>query len=226
MRKPTLRTRVRTSPLTLPLPLTLFAAVVFAGVALPAVAGHDHGYGRDVRYGAAGDAYASRPVEFARVTAVDPLVQQVTVQVPVRECMETAYAPAPHGPSYGHGYAHARPGRSPVGATIAGGVIGGVIGDRFGGGEGRDAMRLLGALVGAAIGHDTATRPRHYQPAAAVYAAPAPVTECMTRYEPRVEERISGYRVTYEYHGREYVTHTREAPGDRIPVEVDVRPAY
>jgi uncharacterized protein YcfJ len=180
------------------------------------VAGHRHGYRAD------------RPIEYARVIDVEPLVRNVTIEVPVRECVETeAWEPGPS--HYQQPYAGGHP-RSTVVPTVAGGVIGGVIGDRFGGGEGRDAMRLLGALVGAAIGHDAGQR-RQYQYAAAPYAVASPgraypVTECLTRYEPRTEQRVDGYRVTYEYHGREYVTHTTEEPGQRIPVEVDVRPAW
>lgn len=156
-------------------------------------------------------------VVYARVSSVQPIIEQVRTEVPVRECVETmAYAP----PAYGS----ARP-RSAVGGTIAGGVIGGVIGDRFGGGEGRDAMRLLGALVGAAIGHDAASRRQAaYYPQAV--SQPYPVTECTTRYETRIEERTRGYRVAYIYEGREYYTDTPNPPGERIPVEVSVRPAF
>ena len=157
-------------------------------------------------------------IVYARVSDLQPLIEQVHTQVPVRECFETtAYAPPV-------GYESARP-RSTVGSTIVGGVIGGVIGDQFGGGEGRDAMRLLGALVGAAVGHDAASRQQAaYYPQAA--AQTYPVTECTTRYESRVEERTRGYRVTYVYEGREYYTETATPPGDRIPIEVTVRPVY
>jgi uncharacterized protein YcfJ len=154
-------------------------------------------------------------IVYARVTDVRPLYETVRTEEPVRECHEsTAYdQPAPH-----------RAGMGTVGSTIAGGVIGGVIGDRFGGGEGRDAMRLFGALVGAAIGHDAAARRQAYP--APAYERGYPVTECMTRYEPRFEERTVGYEVTYRYEGRDYRTRMDSPPGDRLPIEVSVRPAY
>jgi uncharacterized protein YcfJ len=156
-------------------------------------------------------------IVYARVSSVQPLIEQVRTEVPVRECYETtAYAP----PAYGS----PRP-RSAVGGTIVGGVIGGVVGDRFGRGEGRDAMRLLGALVGAAVGHDAASRRQAaYYPQAA--SQPYPVTECTTRYETRIEERTRGYRVGYVYEGREYYTETATPPGDSVPIEVSVRPAF
>jgi uncharacterized protein YcfJ len=156
-------------------------------------------------------------IVYAEVSSVQPLIEQVQTQVPVRECYEsTAYAP----PAYGS------PGpRSTVGGTVVGGVIGGVIGDQFGRGEGRDAMRLFGALVGAAMGHEAASRRQAaYYPQAA--PQPYPVSECTTRYETRIEERTRGYRVGYVYDGREYYTETASPPGDRIPIEVSVRPAY
>ena len=156
-------------------------------------------------------------IVYAEVSSVQPLIEQVQTQVPVRECYEsTAYAP----PAYGS------PGpRSTVGGTVVGGVIGGVIGDQFGRGEGRDAMRLFGALVGAAMGHEAASRRQAaYYPQAA--AQPYPVSECTTRYETRIEERTRGYRVAYVYDGREYYTEMASPPGNRIPIEVSVRPAY
>ena len=36
--------------------------------------------------------------------------------------------------------------------------------------------------------------------------------------------RVTGYDVTYEYAGRQFVTRTDYHPGDRIRVRVDVRP--
>lgn len=192
-------------------------AISFALASHASQAGHGH------------DRYPSPDVDYARVVDVEPLRQRVTVHVPVRECVETtAYSAAEawHDPPGGapHRYRTA-------GGTIAGGVIGGVIGNRFGDGDGRDAMRLLGTLVGAAIGHDAAARHALHNRAGAHHSgrpgsAPYPVTECHTRHEPRIEERVAGYRVTYLYHGREYMTHTTVPPGDRIPVEVHVRPAY
>ena len=165
----------------------------------------------------------SSTIVYAKVTDVRPLIEQVHTQVPVRECYETtAYAPPAYSSGYDQGYGSARPGNA-VGGTIVGGVVGGVIGDRFGRGEGRDAMRLLGALVGAAIGHDAATRRQAaYYPQQRSEAYP--VEECTTRYESRIEQRTRGYQVAYVYEGREYYTETVAPPGDRIPIEVSVRP--
>ena len=200
--------RLESSAASLLLPLVLLFTC--------GVANADH-RNRDRHYG---QRYApATTIVYARVTDVRPLIERVQTQVPVRECYQaTAYAP----PAYGSGYGPARPGNG-VGGTIVGGVVGGAIGDRFGRGEGRDAMRLLGVLVGAAIGHDAATRRQAaYYPQQRSEAYP--VEECTTRYESRIEERTRGYEVAYVYEGREYYTETASPPGDRIPIEVSVRP--
>ena len=44
------------------------------------------------------------------------------------------------------------------------------------------------------------------------------------RYEERVEDRIEGYRVIYEYNGIRQTTQLPYDPGDRIRVRVDVLP--
>ena len=51
------------------------------------------------------------------------------------------------------------------------------------------------------------------------------VQRCDVRYEQEYEERIEGYRVTYEYNGREYTTRLPYDPGERIRVRVAVAPA-
>lgn len=153
-------------------------------------------------------------VEFARVLDVQPLMRTVTVQVPVRECVEVPGYAAP---------VQARAGQGTAGATIAGGVIGGLVGNNFGGGNGRDAMRILGAVVGAAVGNDLARERQANRPAS--YTQVQPVTQCTTRQVSRAEERFDGYHVTYEFNGRRYSTQTREHPGSMMPVHVSVQPA-
>ncbi len=197
-------------------PVTLARLLVPATAMLLAtgVANAEHRY--KGRYQPAPFA-SNATIVYARVTDVRPLIEQVETRVPVRECYEsTAYAP----PAYGR-----RAPAGTAGGTIVGGVIGGVVGNQFGRGDGRNAMTLLGTLVGAAVGHDSAARRQagYYQPAA---AQSYPVSECTTRYESRIAEQTRGYQVAYVYEGREYYTETASPPGDRIPVEVTVRPAY
>ncbi|MEJ2603123.1 MAG: glycine zipper 2TM domain-containing protein [Gammaproteobacteria bacterium] len=210
------------------------AALALIGGALlsagPALADHD----RDWRNGPdRGAGY-----DYARVVDVDPIVRYVQVRTPVRECWEearyyeTAYDDHRGRRSHRNSrdYGGGRDDRGTAGATIAGGIIGGVIGRQFGGGSGRDAMTVVGTLVGAAIGNDRARRAEtydryeHYDDYRAYERHSRPVTRCETRYQSREEERIDGYRVTYRYRGQTYTTRTDHDPGDRLRVRVAVTP--
>jgi uncharacterized protein YcfJ len=146
---------------------------------------------------------------YARVVAVEPIVRHVTVERPRRECwQEVVYGPA-------HPYRIAGP-------TIAGGVIGGAIGRQFGSGSGRDAMTLIGTLAGAAVANQRAVRNQAYR---ATETRAVEVDRCELVTERYTEERIDGYRVTYQYQGRRYTMHTHEHPGERVRLQVSVRPA-
>jgi len=93
-----------------------------------------------------------------------------------------------------------------------------VLGSQFGHGRGRDAATVAGALIGSRVGYDSA-RDRYSRVEERV------VERCNVRYETEYEERIEGYRVTYEYNGREYTTRLPYDPGKRIKVRVAVAPA-
>ncbi len=150
----------------------------------------------------------ARQYDEARVVEVDPIVRRVRVETPRRECWDEVRSEAPRG---------AR--QATVGGTIVGGIIGGVLGSQIGHGRGQDAATIAGTLIGSSIGRDTAARRT---------AGPAEeytVERCQTRYEDTYEERVDGYRVTYEYQGREYTTQLPYDPGDHIRVKVAVSPA-
>ena len=100
-------------------------------------------------------------------------------------------------------------------------MIGGVIGNQIGSGQGRHAARAAGAVIGAAIGHEQGMR----RYGATTPAQPYTVQRCETRYHEEWQERVDGYRVTYQYHGRTQVTQLPYNPGNRIRVRVDVTPA-
>jgi uncharacterized protein YcfJ len=152
--------------------------------------------------------------DYAKVIDVQPLTTRVRVSTPQRECWdETRY----EQPRYGAGMP-----RSVAGGTLLGAVIGGVLGHQIGSGNANKAATAGGAVIGAAIGHQQAVRRSGYTP-------PPPreytVQRCDTRYHDEWQERVDGYRVTYQYHGRRQVTEMPYRPGDRIRVRVDVSPA-
>ena len=148
--------------------------------------------------------------DYAPVVRAEPIVRQVRVETPRRECYDDVRTveSRPHisEPAVG-------------GRTLLGGIIGGVIGHQFGSGSGRDAATIAGAAIGAGVGYDSARR---------VYGASTTqevVQRCEVRYQDQYEERIDGYRVTYRYNGRDYTTRMPYDPGSKIRVRVDVAPA-
>jgi uncharacterized protein YcfJ len=151
----------------------------------------------------------SSEYDYAPVTHVEPIVRQVSVETPRRECYDDVR------------YVESRPHISDPevgGRTLIGGIIGGVIGHQFGSGRGRDAATVAGAIVGANVGYDSAAR-------RSSTVREETVQRCEVRYEREYEERVEGYRVTYEYNGREYTTRLPYDPGERIRVRVAVAPA-
>lgn len=143
-------------------------------------------------------------VDRARVERVEP--QYETVQVPRDEC--TSQWVTENRPVAGsNGY----------GGAIIGGVAGGIIGNQVGKGHGREAATAAGAVIGAIAGDRIANQnqPQYEQ-------AQREVRSCRTVHD--VQQRLVGYRVTYEYQGHQYVTVMRDQPGRSVPVRVSVTP--
>lgn len=149
--------------------------------------------------------------DYAQVVSVEPIVRQVRVEVPRRECYTEVR------------YDQPEPRKGLAGPMIVGALIGGGIGHQFGSGDGKRAATVAGAVIGTALGHDIGERQR------ARYAYSQPqgyeVERCDTRIERTYEERIDGYDVEYEYAGQRFHTRLPYDPGDRIRVRVAVTPA-
>jgi len=157
----------------------------------------------DGRYDRYGGDY-----DYARVVNVEAIRRRVRISEPVRECWdEVAYES--DGPfSSRH-----------VGSTLLGGLIGGVIGNQIGRGDGRQVARAAGAIIGGAIGNNAS-----HQRQGDYYGRERLVERCEVRYRDSWDERVDGYRVTYEYAGREYTTRMPYDPGERVRIRVDVTP--
>lgn len=220
--------------------LVAAASVSFAGVAHADSRGYGYDNGRHEgwsqgrgNYGRGGSNY-----DYARVVRVDPLRRQVRVLEPRREChLETVYDRDYYRTSRDPYYYDRGDGRGSVSATngaIIGGLIGGAVGNQVGRGDGRRIATVAGALIGAAIGHDAGKRREsdrtagryddRYDDRDGDYGRSREVERCRVRHEERYEERIDGYRVTYEYNGREYTTRMPYDPGRQVRVRVDVFP--
>jgi uncharacterized protein YcfJ len=152
----------------------------------------------------AAGAQAQSFTDQARVRAVEP--QYEAVQVPRQECTSQWVTEQPRAAA-GGGY----------GGAIIGGVAGGLLGNQVGKGHGKEAATAVGAVVGAITGDRIANN-------GAVAAAPETreVRSCRTVYDQ--QNRLTGYRVIYDYRGMEQSTMMREQPGPTIPVRVSVTP--
>jgi len=148
-------------------------------------------------------------VDRARVQDVQPQYEQV--QMPRQECSSQLVQDAPQ-PVAGSG--------SGIAGAVIGGVAGGILGHQVGRGSGRDAATAAGAVVGALAGNSIQNS--NAQPQQYVQAPPREVRSCRTINE--VQQRLVGYRVTYEYRGNQYVTVMHEQPGHSLPVRVSVTP--
>lgn len=151
--------------------------------------------------------------DHAYVTNVQPIYRTVRISTPQEECWEQEVYHQPQHVSHGS-----------AGSTIVGGIIGGVIGHQIGkkvnGGRGKNGGAILGTLIGAAVGHE---KGGHKHVSHGGYTTVESHCETVETYH--TEERVEGYRVTYEYNGEVFHTRMKHHPGDRIRVKVQVTPS-
>jgi uncharacterized protein YcfJ len=145
----------------------------------------------------------------ARVVNVEPITRMVHVTVPQREC----YQEEVRTPVYEGGRS------SSAGGAVVGGVVGGILGHKLSKGKGAATVAgtLLGAAVGNEVGKANAAPPSYHEEIAYV-------DRCEVRQISRTEERIDGYRVTYEYKGETFTTHMPYDPGKHLRVRISVAP--
>lgn len=161
--------------------------------------------------------YDHRPVggfEYAEVLRVDPIIQTYDRPVQRDQCWREPVRyrePAR--------YRQARNDRTPA---ILGAIVGGAIGSQFGSGSGRDAATAAGALLGYHSVRDDQRRSGGYYDSGREYVRYE--QRCQVNTEYFREERVTGYDVTYRFNGQVYTTVTDYHPGDRLRVQVDVRP--
>lgn len=147
--------------------------------------------------------------DYARVEHVQPLVRQVRVSTPRRECWQeqVRYEERP-------GFFQANTG------LILGGLAGGLLGGQIGHGQGRKIATIGGSILGAGVGYDY--QYRHNPPQSRERVAYE--DRCRTIEDSHTEERVEGYDVAYRYNGQLFHTRLPYDPGNRIRVGVDVRP--
>lgn len=150
-------------------------------------------------------AQADTFVDTARVRNVQP--QYENISVPRQVCtMSWINEPQPQRSERGYG------------GAVLGGVAGALLGNQVGNGHGREAATALGAVVGAFTGDHVSNRGRNdrYEP------APRQVQTCQTVTD--IQQRLTGYQVTYDYRGQQYTALMPQNPGRNLQVRVSVEP--
>jgi len=153
---------------------------------------------------AAAAAHAETFVDTARVRNVEPQFENIAV--PRQECTNQVVNEVQ------------RTGTRDYGGAIIGGIAGALLGNQVGGGHGREAATAVGAVVGAMTGDNLANQGRSPQ----YVQVPREVTSCRTVQD--MQQRVTGYRVDYEYRGQMYSTFMPQDPGRTLRVRVSVDP--
>ncbi len=181
--------------------------------------------------------FKHRFTEYADVISVEPVFRQVRYEEPRRECWveQEEHVVTREGTS--RHFDTRRSTQSLGGAdALVGGIIGGVIGNQLGrnGSRGaRNGATIAGAIVGSAIANEVTSSDvrRHRRAQRSVERQPRrvvttrPVEKCRETMHTSYENRVSAYDVTYEYRGRTFTTRMKRDPGDRIELQVNVKPA-
>ncbi len=150
-------------------------------------------------------AHAESYVDYARVRSVQPQYESVTI--PRQECTSQIV----------HETQRIGADRNYGGAVI-GGVAGAVVGNQVGRGHGREAATALGAVLGAFTGDRVANRDRRDR----YETVPREVTTCQIVND--VQQRLTGYQVSYEYRGQQFTALLPQDPGANLQVRVSVDP--
>lgn len=146
--------------------------------------------------------------DYGRVLRVQPRVEQI--RQPREEC-RTEYVQVPVQQQQ----------RSSGGGAVVGAIVGGLLGNQVGHGNGRAAATAAGVIGGAVVGDKLEANGR--PPVQQGYQEQA-VRQCRT--VDAIEERTTGYEVTYEYRGRSYTSLMPRDPGQRVRLHVTVEPQY
>ena len=144
--------------------------------------------------------FAGSFVDSATVTSVEKVFKQYRVDEPYQECYIKETVKSGDGSATNE---------------LMGAVLGGAIGNKLGDGDGKDAMTIFGAFLGASLAND----------AEKANGTGTVVSQevCENKVRQVIEKRLSHYRVTVDYDGREVSFSSKKRPyDDVIKVEVSV----
>lgn len=149
------------------------------------------------------DAY-----QYAKVLASDPIYETVSYSVPVEQCRDETVA---HHDNRGYSAT------GPILGAIIGGALGNAVGHKK---RNKQVGTAVGAVLGGSIGADISRRNRAYRDDVRYSTRQV----CTVEHQEHLEERLTGYRVTYRYGGETYTTHMDHDPGSSLRVRVRVTP--
>jgi uncharacterized protein YcfJ len=152
-------------------------------------------------------AAAGATYDQARVIDVQPEYGTMVSTVPREVCQEQRVQTGAGG------------GQSPV-PPLVGAALGGVAGNAVSN-KNQPVGAAIGAVLGGAIGYDIARRNARPQ-----YVTYGTQEVCTVVQDTHEEQRLTGYRVRYEYLGQRYSAVTPNPPGATVRVRVDVSPAF
>ncbi|AXE62362.1 glycine zipper 2TM domain-containing protein [Candidatus Thioglobus sp. NP1] len=144
--------------------------------------------------------FAGSFVDSATVTSVEKVFKQYRVDEPYQECYIKESVQSGDGSATNE---------------LMGAVLGGAIGNKLGDGDGKDAMTIFGAFLGASLAND----------AEKANGTGAVVSQevCENKVRQVIEKRLSHYRVTVDYDGREVSFSSKKRPyDDVIKIEVSI----
>ena len=142
--------------------------------------------------------------EEAVVLSAVPVFEQVSIETPSRTCWVERVA-VRRNTDHGVG-------------LVVGGVVGGAIGHAVGHKKrNKQVGAILGSVLGATVGNAMAKN--RYQK-----ARYEDREVCETHHTARVEERLLGYDVAYEYNGHVYNVRMGSDPGAQVRLRVSHTP--
>ena len=147
-------------------------------------------------------ALAGQYEDYARVRRVTPEYERINT--PRQECRSEYIRGTGRGTERSYG------------GSIIGGITGAIVGHQVGGGSGKDAATALGAITGAIVGDRMQNSSRFDDDDM------REVRRC--RNVDNWDRRLAGYRVVYEYAGRQYTALMPNDPGREMRVRVSVDP--
>ena len=173
-------------------------------------------------------------IEYANVINASPIYREVSFQQPKRECWVEEQQHVIRNEGQG---TQRRNQSSNGGDVLIGGVIGGVIGNqlgRKGSNSARAGATVAGAIIGSALAGESGNRSKRHRRESKsnrnnrYQRQPSyetrPVKRCENTTETHYEQRLQGYDVTYRYRGKTFQTRMKQDPGNKIKVQVTVRP--